>query len=101
MSRNHFEATELIPMPCVETMSRNQTGGTELIPMPHPTGAAQLSLPIILYSALGSRTARTQGQCPMSHISALRRELDSEQVEQVESKWPNMSNFLKMNPKCL
>ena len=33
-------------------MSRNQTGGTELIPMPHPTGAAQLSLPIILYSAL-------------------------------------------------
>ena len=34
-------------------MSRNQTGGTELIPMPHPTGAAQLSLPIILYSAVG------------------------------------------------
>ena len=34
------------------TMSRNQTGGTELIPMPHPTGAAQLSLPIILYSAV-------------------------------------------------
>ena len=33
-------------------MSRNQTGGTELIPMPHPTEAAQLSLPIILYSAL-------------------------------------------------
>ena len=35
-------------------MSRNQTGGTELIPMPHPTGAAQLSLPIILYSAMSS-----------------------------------------------
>ena len=33
-------------------MSRNQTEGTELIPMPHPTEAAQLSLPIILYSAL-------------------------------------------------
>ena len=29
----------------------NQTGGTELIPMPHPTEAAQLSLPFILYSA--------------------------------------------------
>ena len=33
-------------------MSRNQTGGTELIPMPHPTEAAQLSLPIILYGAV-------------------------------------------------
>ena len=33
-------------------MRRNQTGGTELIPMPCPTEAAQLSLPIILYSAL-------------------------------------------------
>ena len=33
-------------------MSRNQTGGTELIPMPRPTEAAQLSLPIILYSAM-------------------------------------------------
>ena len=36
-------------------MSRNQTGGTELIPMPHPTEAAQLSLPIILYGAVGGQ----------------------------------------------
>ena len=52
MSKNHFEASERhVPNP---TMSRNQTGGTELIPMPHPTEAAQLSLPIILYSAVAA-----------------------------------------------
>ena len=40
-------------------MSRNQTGGTELIPMSHPTEAAQLRLPIILYSALLERIIRS------------------------------------------
>ena len=53
MSRNHFKL--LSWNPCRDpnpTMSRNQTGGTELIPMPHPTEAPQLSLPVILYSAL-------------------------------------------------
>ena len=45
-------------------MSRNQTGGTELIPMPCPTEAAQLSLPIILYSAVyyGQSQLVTGGQ---------------------------------------
>ena len=33
-------------------MSRNHFEATELIPMPRPSEAAQLSLPIILHSAL-------------------------------------------------
>ena len=43
-------------------MSRNQSGGTELIPMPHPTGAAQLSLPIILYSAMVALLYQSRAQ---------------------------------------
>ena len=49
MSRNHFDARELIPMPRPKpNPEQNQSGGTELIPMFRPTEAAQLSLPIIL-----------------------------------------------------
>ena len=57
-------------------MNRNEAGGTELIPMPRPTEAAQLSLPIISYSALellagGAPWCMVHGACMVHHGDSL------------------------------
>ena len=63
-------------------MSRNQTGGTELIPMPHPTGAAQLSLPIILYSAVVG-LAGSSCRLPFPHLPPVTTSCVISQIRQL------------------